>query len=103
MRTHTHTQNCTPETDATPPVPIHSGSELSPAFVCVCCVVWCGVPTQVYRGHNKQDIIGVILVKELLEYVKNFPDSPVSNMKIRQLPRYVTCNTQYTLADMTQP
>ncbi len=26
--------------------------------------------TQVYRGRNKSDIVGVILVKELLEYVK---------------------------------
>lgn len=43
--------------------------------------------TQVYRGKNRQDIVGVILVKELLEYVKHFPDSAVSSMKIRQLPR----------------
>ncbi len=41
-----------------------------------------------YKGDNRQDIVGVILVKELLEYVKNFPDSTVSSsMKIRQLPR----------------
>lgn len=43
--------------------------------------------TQVFRGSNRQDVVGVILVKELLEYVKHFPDSEVSCMKIRQLPR----------------
>jgi hypothetical protein len=29
----------------------------------------------------------VILVKELLEYVKHYPDATVSSLKIRQLPR----------------
>lgn len=28
-------------------------------------------------------------MKELLEYVKRFPDSPVSSLKIRPLPRWV--------------
>ncbi len=33
--------------------------------------------------------LSLILVKELLEYVKKFPDSPVSSLKIRPLPRCV--------------
>lgn len=43
---------------------------------------------QIYKGGNRQDIVGVILVKELLEYVKHFPNSTLKSMKIRQLPRY---------------
>ena len=41
----------------------------------------------VYRGENKGDVVGLILVKEMLEYLKHFPDAKVSSMKIRQLPR----------------
>eukprot|EP00798_Chlamydomonas_sp_ICE-L_P001572 gene1572-32957_t len=41
----------------------------------------------VYEGEDKTKIIGLILVKELLEYVKRFPDAPVSSLKIRPIPR----------------
>lgn len=51
----------------------------------------------VYRGDNKKDIIGLILVKELLEYVKKFPDSPVSSLKIRPLPRLSASTPMYDM------
>eukprot|EP00798_Chlamydomonas_sp_ICE-L_P013275 gene13275-19117_t len=40
----------------------------------------------VYEGNDRSNIIGLILVKELLEYVKRFPDAPVSSLKIRPIP-----------------
>ncbi|GAX72913.1 hypothetical protein CEUSTIGMA_g368.t1 [Chlamydomonas eustigma] len=51
----------------------------------------------VYRGDDKRDIVGLILVKELLEYVKKFPDSPVSNLKIRPLPRLSASTPMYDM------
>ncbi|KAG1658546.1 hypothetical protein FOA52_004573 [Chlamydomonas sp. UWO 241] len=51
----------------------------------------------VYRGSNKRDIVGLILVKELLEYVKRFPDSPVTGLKIRPLPRLSALTPMYDM------
>jgi len=51
----------------------------------------------VYRDDNKRDIVGLILVKELLEYVKRFPDSPVSSLKIRPLPRLSALTPMYDM------
>ncbi|GAX83717.1 hypothetical protein CEUSTIGMA_g11142.t1 [Chlamydomonas eustigma] len=51
----------------------------------------------IYRGENRKDVVGLILVKELLEYVKKFPDSPVSSLKIRPLPRLSASTPMYDM------
>ncbi len=41
------------------------------------------------RGDNRRDIVGLILVKEMLEFVKRCPDAHVSSLRIRPIPRCV--------------
>jgi CBS domain containing-hemolysin-like protein len=51
----------------------------------------------VYRGDNRRDIVGLVLVKDLLEVVKTIPDCPVSRLKIRPLPRLCATTPMYDL------
>ncbi|KAG1677751.1 hypothetical protein FOA52_001063 [Chlamydomonas sp. UWO 241] len=51
----------------------------------------------VYRGDNRRDIVGLVLVKDLLEVVKMMPDFPVSGLKIRPLPRLCATTPMYDL------
>ena len=51
----------------------------------------------VYRGEDKKDILGLVLVKEILEYVTKYPNSAVSSLRIRPLPSLSASTPMYEL------
>lgn len=51
----------------------------------------------IFRGDDKKDILGLILVKEVLEYVTKYPNSQVSSLRIRPLPRLSASTPMYEL------
>ena len=51
----------------------------------------------IYRGDDKKDILGLILVKEVLEYVTKYPNSLVSSLRIRPLPHLSASTPMYEL------
>jgi hypothetical protein len=51
----------------------------------------------IFRGDDKKDILGLILVKECLEYVTKYPNSKVSSLRIRPLPRLSATTPMYEL------